>query len=193
MNRARISFAVGALTALAAMMPGTAVAQGPATRTAYLKIDPSIQGSATDRAHLNWVEVTSFDVENTLNIGSQGGGAGAGKMKFNAFTITRKIDRASPSLYQALTSGKHFPSVVVEIVLRPDTGAGKLVVERITLTDALLSRDSNTGGGAATPTETLQFVFKAITVETARQNADGTTGIFSKVADDWDIKANSKI
>jgi hypothetical protein len=37
----------------------------------------------------------SFDIEQTLSIGSQSSGAGAGKVTFNPFSITRKVDRAS--------------------------------------------------------------------------------------------------
>jgi bacteriocin-like protein len=32
----------------------------------------------------------SFDIEQVLNIGSQGSGAGAGKVTFNPFSITRE-------------------------------------------------------------------------------------------------------
>jgi type VI protein secretion system component Hcp len=46
------------------------------------------------------VEDYSFDIEQTLNIGAQSSGAGAGKVTFNPFQITRKIDVASPTLYQ---------------------------------------------------------------------------------------------
>jgi hypothetical protein len=42
-----------------------------------------------------------FDIEQTLNIGSQSTGAGAGKVTFNPFSITRKVDRASPVFLQA--------------------------------------------------------------------------------------------
>jgi len=41
------------------------------------------------------VEDYSFDIEQVLNIGSQSSGAGAGKITFNPFSITRKIDNAS--------------------------------------------------------------------------------------------------
>jgi len=43
----------------------------------------------------------TFDIEQTLNIGSQstGAGAGAGKVTFNPFSITRKVDRASPVFF----------------------------------------------------------------------------------------------
>jgi hypothetical protein len=43
------------------------------------------------------VEDFSFSVENPTTIGSQTGGAGAGKIKFNEFQITRTTDKSSPS------------------------------------------------------------------------------------------------
>ncbi len=51
------------------------------------------------------VETFSFDVEQTLNIGSQSSGAGAGKVTFNPFSITRKIDRSSPNLFRGALPG----------------------------------------------------------------------------------------
>ena len=44
------------------------------------------------------VDNFNFDIGQTLNIGSQSTGAGAGKVTFNPFSITRKIDKASPIL-----------------------------------------------------------------------------------------------
>jgi type VI protein secretion system component Hcp len=41
----------------------------------------------------------SFDIEQTLSIGSQTSGAGAGKVKFNQFSITRRIDKSSPIFF----------------------------------------------------------------------------------------------
>ena len=51
------------------------------------------------------VEDFSFDIEQTLNIGSQSTGAGAGRVTFNPYSITRKIDRSSPELFSAACSG----------------------------------------------------------------------------------------
>src|SRR5215510_11318742 len=42
----------------------------------------------------------SFGVENPTTIGSATGGAGAGKIKFNEFTIKKTSDSASPSFFQ---------------------------------------------------------------------------------------------
>lgn len=53
----------------------------------------------------------SFDIKQTLNIGSQSKGAGAGRVTFNPFSITRKIDKASPVFYQMACSGTPFQEV----------------------------------------------------------------------------------
>ena len=42
----------------------------------------------------------SFDIEQVLNIGSATSGAGAGKLKFNEFTISKRSDSASPSFFR---------------------------------------------------------------------------------------------
>ncbi len=57
------------------------------------------------------VEEFNFDIEQTLNIGSQSRGTGAGKVTFNRFTITRKIDQSSPVFFQMACSGTPFALV----------------------------------------------------------------------------------
>src|SRR3954453_9234144 len=68
------------------------------------------------------VEDFSFDIEQTLNIGSQSTGAGAGKVTFNPFSITRKIDRCSPIFYENACSGTPFQQVTLG--LRKSSGGG---------------------------------------------------------------------
>jgi hypothetical protein len=46
------------------------------------------------------VEDYSFDIEQTLSIGSQSSGAGEGKVAFDSFHITRKVDVASPAFFK---------------------------------------------------------------------------------------------
>ena len=53
------------------------------------------------------------DVEQTLNIGSQSTGAGAGKIVFNPFIISRKTDAISPSLFERSASGTPFKTIEV--------------------------------------------------------------------------------
>jgi type VI secretion system secreted protein Hcp len=97
------------------------------------------------------VEDYSFDIEQTLNIGSQSGGAGAGKVTFNPFSITRKIDQASPTLFEMACSGTAFKSVT--LALRKSTGTG--------------------GGGAnVSGMIFLRFDFKLVAVKTISWSHD---------------------
>jgi type VI protein secretion system component Hcp len=93
------------------------------------------------------IEDFSFDVEQTLNIGSSSSGAGAGKITFNPFSITRKIDKCSPIFYQMACSGTPFQ--LVTLALRKSSGGG-------------------TGGGvgAASGLIYLRFDFKLVAVKT---------------------------
>ena len=68
---------------------------------------------AFDAKGLFEIEDFSFDVEQTLNIGSQSTGAGAGKITFNPFSITRKIDKASPILFERACSGTPYQQVAL--------------------------------------------------------------------------------
>lgn len=53
----------------------------------------------------------NFDIENTLNIGSASGGAGAGKVQFNEFNVKKRTDKASPILFLNCCNGGHFNDV----------------------------------------------------------------------------------
>ncbi|MCH8036259.1 MAG: type VI secretion system tube protein Hcp [Proteobacteria bacterium] len=53
----------------------------------------------------------NFDVENTLNIGSASGGAGAGKVQFNEFVVKKRTDKSSSVLFLNCCSGGHFNDV----------------------------------------------------------------------------------
>ena len=73
----------------------------------------------------------SFDIEQVLNIGSQSSGAGAGKVTFNPFSITRKTDRASPMLFQMCCAGQHF-KIVSLYLRRSGGGTGGVGAQRAT-------------------------------------------------------------
>ncbi len=57
----------------------------------------------------------NFDIENTLNIGSASGGAGAGKVQFNEFNIKKRTDKASPYLFLNCCNGGHFNDVYLTL------------------------------------------------------------------------------
>jgi type VI secretion system secreted protein Hcp len=62
-----------------------------------------------------------------------GGGGGAGKVSIQDLTITRLIDDFSPLLFRAVTTGKHYPQVILSLF------DGSTMVSKYTLTDVLVS------------------------------------------------------
>lgn len=53
----------------------------------------------------------SYDASQTLNIGSQIAGVGAGKITFDPLTISKNVDFLSPYLFVRMASGESFRSV----------------------------------------------------------------------------------
>jgi len=125
------------------------------------------------------VEDYSFDIEQTLSIGSQSTGAGAGKVSFNPFSITRKIDMSSPVFYENACSGKPFESVFLG--LRKSAGTGATGTFFLLFTFKLVA--VKTVGWAhddEAPKETVTFEYGGLQIRYGRQKPDGTIAqIFS--------------
>lgn len=94
-------------------------------------------------------EWSQFSIEQTLNIGSQSGGTGAGRVDFKEFSFTRKIDKASPIFFNLACSGTPFQNV------------------------ALALRKS--GGGDTSGFVFLRFDFKLAAVKTISYSHDETS------------------
>ena len=71
-----------------------------------------------DKGNAQFIKISSCnsDIEQTLNIGSQSTGAGAGKITFNPFKITKFIDAISPALFLNAASGTPFKTAEVFFV-----------------------------------------------------------------------------
>lgn len=77
-------------------------------------------------------------------------GQASGKRMHKPLVIVKEVDKASPKLYQACASGKHFPSAVV------DVGG-----HQFRLFDVVIASVEKSSGGGR-PTEQLTFNFSKI-------------------------------
>jgi type VI protein secretion system component Hcp len=102
----------------------------------------------------------SFGVENPTTIGSATGGAGAGKIKFNEFTIKTKMDQASPAFFRNCVAGAHYKSVTLE--MRKAGGdpasAGKPFLQ-FKFDTVFTTKVDWSGPGDEGPEESITFVF----------------------------------
>lgn len=118
------------------------------------------------------VEDYSFDIEQTLGIGSQSTGAGAGKVTFNPFSITRKVDKSSPTFFQNACSGKAFKNVFLG--MRKSAGNEATGVFFLVFQFKLVA--VKTVGWAhddEAPKETVTFEYGGLIVKYGQQSANG--------------------
>ena len=127
-----------------------------------------IDGIATDTVSAPF-ESYSFSV---ANIGSQasGSGAGAGKVTFNPFSITKKTDKASARLLKACITGQLIAKVTLELLpaVQKGTASPFLVVVLKDVFVSTISEAGNVHGGV--PLEEIVFSFRSFQV-----TVDGVT------------------
>ena len=148
------------------------------------------EGETTD----NWfsqkkaLEVLSFSfgVSQAETTGSASTGAGAGKAKFDEFSIEKAVDLSSVPLYNACTAGAHFPSVMLAV--RKAGGSNLLYLQYIFRMVFVTGISWSGGGGEEAPKETIKFKFGAMGIQYIQQKADGTEG--TKMTGLWSTSTN---
>ncbi len=121
------------------------------------------------------IDSFSFGVENTLNIGSRSTGAGAGKVTFKEFNVSKKTDSGSAGLFRTCCSGGHYGNV--KLVLRraggdqTKSGAEFLIYEFALVAVKDISWEGSDGDDV--PTESVIFEYGAIKILYAAQKAEG--------------------
>ena len=76
---------------------------------AFCKID-GVPGESTDDKHKDWIEILSYNHHITQPRSatkSSSGGAGTERCEHGEFVVLKKLDKASPKLYEYCSSGKH--------------------------------------------------------------------------------------
>ena len=134
-------------------------------------------------------ELTSFtlDAAHPTTIGSQSGGAGAGKVTFQQFQFVKPVDQYSAELFQDLASGTHLASI--EIVVRKPGAKGtdapvvQYLLKLVYLTNIHISGESRS------PTETITGEFGAIQFILYGQKTNGQSTVLSKGG--WNQITNS--
>jgi len=130
------------------------------------------KGDKPGRCGLFEVEDYSFDIEQALNIGSQSSGAGAGKVTFNPFSITRKIDCASPQFFQMACAGTPFHTV--GLGMRKSAGGDVSGVMFLVFTFKLVAvKTISWAHDDESPKETVTFEYGGLNVQYCQQLPSG--------------------
>lgn len=154
---------------------------------------PGIPGESQDAEFPGTIATPNYQwaLQHPETIGAAGGGGGAGKTTFQPLTIQKNVDKASPLLMQALTTGK--PIAAMTLLVRKaggDTTAPMpfLIYEFETVLVSAI-QDAGSAGGEA-PTETVTFDFGVSDVRYRATNPDGS--LSSTVTESkWSVITNS--
>ncbi len=142
-----------------------------------VKIEGETQDEEMKKKKAFEIEEFEFGVENTLNIGSKSGGAGAGKVAFKEFSISKTTDNGSAGLFRTCCSGGHYNDV--ELILRRSGGDREksgtaFLIYKFKLV-AVKDITWSGSGGDDVPSESVIFEFGAIQIEYTKQKSDGSS------------------
>ncbi len=133
------------------------------------------------------VQSFNFGIEQTLNIGSQSTGAGAGKVVFNPFHIDRKIDKSSPTIFGKACSGTPFKMVSLGFRKSGGGDVSGLMFLRFDFKLVAVKTISWEHDDEA-PKETMDFEYGGLVMRYCQQNADGT--LAPAIAGGWNRVKN---
>lgn len=141
------------LTALISVSPGLLSSRA----AAFLKLG-DIKGEATDAAHKDWINLSSFTHGITEQRDSASG-LPTGKRQHKPVVITKPVDKATPRMLELLTQGGVVPFVRLDFV---STGPRPRYYQ-ITLEDVLISSYQSVGsGGDEAPAESFSLNYEKI-------------------------------
>ena len=160
---------------------------------AFLKIE-GIKGESTDSGHKDQIEVLSYSHSVAQQGGasvSRGGGQTGGRADLGDFSIVKVLDLSSPNLFKYCASGKHIPSVMVELVSADENPH---VYMKYTLSDVVISsvRPGGSSNGEGTrPLEEVSFRYAKIEQEYTPFDNTGKAGAAIKAG--WDLATNKAL
>ncbi len=157
----------------------------------FIKIG-DIKGESKDKAHADEVDVLAWSWGMSQNGNMHlGTGGGAGKVNVQDLTLTKYLDKATPNLMMACSSGKHYPEA--KLTVRKAGGSAQVEYLVITMKEVLISSVTTGGsGGEDRLTETIGLNFAQVQVDYQAQKEDGSKE-GGPIKYGWNIRQNVKI
>ena len=146
---------------------------------------PGIPGETEQRGHEKWIEIESFSFDASNPAVAGPSGAGAGKVQFQDFHVTKSVDKSSSLLMLATATGQHLGQAILDVV-GPSTQQQaylQYTLENVFVTSYSISGNSS---GNSVPTDQCSLNFAKIEFAYRPQKADGT--LDSPIQAGWDLK-----
>jgi type VI secretion system secreted protein Hcp len=148
---------------------------GPKTETAYevfAKFE-GINGESVDDKHNDWIEIQSFEFTMVVPGMMSGTSRRSGDIVVNDIFITKSVDKSTPKLMEALTSGMVIGEVIIEVA----RGSGdKNAFYRYELTNVMVTSYQSGGETSSVrPGDVVSLNFEEIKVIYTEFDETGST------------------
>jgi type VI secretion system secreted protein Hcp len=125
----------------------------------FIKIE-GIEGESIDAAHRDEIDILAWSWGMSNDGTTHSGGGGAGKVSFQDLTITKYVDKSTPNLMKACSTGAPIPGAV--LIVRK-AGADPIEYLVIRMENILVTSVSTGGsGGEDRLTENVTLNFSKI-------------------------------
>jgi type VI secretion system secreted protein Hcp len=138
----------------------------------FLKLD-GIKGESIDKTHKGEIDIESFSLSTGGSHGATGGGGGAGKVSIQSFTITKHVDKASPLLFKAASTGQHFKQVVLAFARK--AGGKEHDYLQFKFSNVLVSAIQDGNSQKQIPQEQVTFAYEKVNETFIGTSAGGKT------------------
>ena len=150
---------------------------GAASAEIFLELD-GIEGESTTQGFEDQIELGSFHF-----------GVGKNRDKpaaFSEISVTKQLDKSSPTLMLRTANGATIPSARVRFAEEGD--AGLVVYLRYCFTGVRITGFTQSSGGGGRPQESLTFSYGTIVQSYTQQSAGG--GLGTVFDEGWDLVRN---
>ncbi len=166
-------------------IPGIAAITSPVVMQLELT---GIAGDSADPRHPGTIDVQGFSSGVQLPVTSSSGGLGS-KASFSNLSVTKLVDKSTPSLFFFCASGTHLAKATLYV--RPANSTNDMY--KVILQDVVIASVNNTfAAGGDRPTETItlsyskiQWSYQALDANGGFSGAPSVTG--------WDIVQNKRL
>lgn len=165
-------------------IPGIAAITSPVVMQLELF---GIPGESVDSKHPGTIDVQSFS-SGVQQQAPSGAGGGAGKASLSNLSLTKWVDKSTPTLFVNCASGLHLAKATLYV--RPTNSTNDMY--KVILQDVIITSVSNTAAvGQERPTENLSLSYSRI--QWFYQALDANGGLSgAAVVTGWDIVKNTK-
>ncbi|MFY1666429.1 Hcp family type VI secretion system effector [Pseudomonas sp. Pseu.R1] len=157
----------------------------------FLKLG-DIKGESKDSIHKEEIDIHTINWSMSQSGSNhQGGGGGAGKVNITDLSLTKSLDKSSPNLMMACSSGKHYPEATLTV--RKAGGASPVEYMIIKLSEVMVAHyQTDAGNSDETLKETFSLNFGKVEVSYQPQKADGSKD-GGAIKYGWNIRENVKM